>query len=334
MRKQRRENGREKKYAGIKPALKSVGFLILIVLGVAVLALGRGRILETRIYEVPDRVSREEKSGGSRNVDSAVRIVGLADLHGCMIGKDQSRLVRRVRESNPDIIVYLGDMVDRTRPSESAEALIVLNRQLVDIAPVYYVDGNHEDDVRSSEPDVYERLNEELTGAGAVHLNNAFAKVNVLRDSPEEDERNSGEGKTVNICGVSTHYYWSEEERKLIEEFREKDGVNVLICHYPESVMWYDAFDDGSLDVAMSGHTHGGLVVVPFKGGMYAPEQGWWPRYFQGAYKIFDDTSWRQYGGGEGAEYLGTMVISAGLAGEHGVPRVNNPMEISVVNIR
>ena len=83
MRKQRRENGREKKYAGIKPALKSVGFLILIVLGVAVLALGRGRILETRIYEVPDRVSREEKSGGSRNVDSAVS-VGRLDLSGTM----------------------------------------------------------------------------------------------------------------------------------------------------------------------------------------------------------------------------------------------------------
>ena len=49
---------------------------------------------------------------------------------------------------------------------------------------------------------------------------------------------------------------------------------------------------------------------------------------------MYTDTTWREYGGGEGAEYLGTMIISGGLAGEHGVPRVNNPMEVSVVEVK
>ena len=102
--------------------------------------------------------------------------------------------------------------------------------------------------------------------------------------------------------------------------------------------MWYKAFgngglDDGHLDVSLCGHTHGGLVRVPLKGGVYAPEQSRWPAYDLGKYEIFIDTTWRVYGGGPGAEYLGTMIISGGLAGEHGIPRVNNPREVSVVDI-
>ena len=101
-------------------------------------------------------------------------------------------------------------------------------------------------------------------------------------------------------------------------------------CHYPESVIWYDAFDGGGLDVALCGYTHGGLIRVPFLGGMTAPEQGRWPKYDLRAFPVYTDTTLRQYGGGEGTEYLGTMILSGGLAGEHGVPRVNNPMEVAV----
>ena len=111
------------------------------------------------------------------------------------------------------------------------------------------------------------------------------------------------------------------------------DGINILLCHYPESVLWYDAFEGGGLDAALCGHTHGGLIRLPFVGGVFSPEQGWWPRYDQGAYPVYTDTDKRNYGGGEGSQYLGTMIISGGLAGEHGVPRINNPKEISVVEI-
>ena len=118
-----------------------------------------------------------------------------------------------------------------------------------------------------------------------------------------------------------------------MRELRKMDGINVLACHYPESVIWYDAFGGGGLDVALCGHTHGGLIRVPFLGGMSAPEQGRWPKYDLGAFPVYTDTTWNEYGGGEGAKYLGTMIISGGLAGEHGVPRVNNPMEVSVVEV-
>ena len=289
--------------------IKKILIITILVAAAMTLAFVRGRMLVVRNYSVPGH-----SSGG-------VKIVGLADLHGEMVGEKQERIVQEVREADPDFIVYLGDMVERTRAEESVEPLVVLTEQLVQIAPVYYVDGNHELDVRKQNPDVYRRLNEELSDLGAVQLKDEIVSFTV--DS----------GTVVNLCGITRHYYWGDFERELAGKLKKMDGVNVLACHYPEAVIWYDAFDGGGLDAALCGHTHGGLIRVPFLGGMVAPEQSRWPKYDLGAFPVYTDTTWSEYGGGEDAEYLGTMIISGGLAGEHGVPRVNNPMEVSVVEV-
>lgn len=273
-------------------ALKMILIIVLFIAVVIILAFIRGRMLVVRNYFVPGHHSR------------GVKIVGLADLHGEMVGEKQERIAQKVREANPDFIVYLGDMVERTRAEESVEPLVVLTEQLVQIAPVYFVDGNHELDVRKQNPDVYQHLNEELAALGAVQLKDEIVSFTV--DS----------GTAVNLCGITRHYYWGEFEQELAGKLRKMEGVNVLACHYPESVIWYDAFDGGGLDVALCGHTHGGLIRVPFFGGMVAPEQSRWPKYDLGAFPVYTDTTWREYGGGEGAEYLGTMIISGGLAGE------------------
>ena len=289
--------------------IKKILIITILVAAAMTLAFVRGRMLVVRNYSVPGH-----SSGG-------VKIVGLADLHGEMVGEKQERIVQEVREADPDFIAYLGDMVERTRVEESVESLVVLTEQLVQIAPVYYVDGNHDLDVRKQNPDVYRRLNVELADLGVVQLKDEIFSFAV--DS----------GTSVNLCGITRHYYWGDFEQELAGKLRNMDGVNVLACHYPESVIWYDAFDGGGLDVALCEHTHGGLIRVPFLGGMVAPEQSRWPKYDLGAFPVYTDTTWREYGGGEGAEYLGTMIISGGLAGEHGVPRVNNPIEVSVVEV-
>ena len=289
--------------------IKKILIIAILVAAAMTLAFVRGRMLVVCNYSVPGH-----SSGG-------VKIVGLADLHGEMVGEKQERIVQEVREADPDFIVYLGDMVERTRAEESVEPLVVLTERLVQIAPVYYVDGNHELDVRKQNPDVYRRLNEKLADLGAVQLKDEIVSFTV------------DNGTAVNLCGITRHYYWGEFEQELAGKLRKMEGVNVLACHYPESVIWYDAFDGGGVDVALCGHTHGGLIRVPFFGGMVAPEQSRWPKYDLGAFPVYTDTTWREYGGGEGAEYLGTMIISGGLAGEHGVPRVNNPMEVSVVEV-
>ena len=283
--------------------------VLLLVVITSTITIVRGKMLITRLYKVP--------------TDSycKLRIVGLTDLHGDTIGKKQE-IIQKVKDADPDIIVFLGDMVERNRAEESLEALIILTEQLVKFAPVYYVEGNHELDIRVNNPEFYLLMNEKLENLGAVQLENEIVSFIV-----------GEENTVVNLCGITTHYRWGEDERSLITDLRLMDGVNVLICHYPESVIWYDAFEGGGLDLALCGHTHGGLVRVPFLGGYYAPEQSRWPKYDLGEYRVYTDTTWLNYGGEEGSDYLGTMIISGGLAGEHGIPRVNNPMEVSVIEI-
>ena len=325
--------------------------IILFVTAAAVIAfmLIGSCSLVVRFYHIPAPapVYTAEKA------PDTVRIAALTDLHGWMIGENQGKIVGRVQEIWPDLIVCLGDMVDRSRAEESETALVVLVKQLTAIAPVYYVDGNHELDIRDSNPEIYARLNTELEAAGAVHLENEIVRFMIDDEDirPEGMEPESMEpeaaavgkaldkgasdrkGTVVNLCGITTHYYWGEAEYALVDRLRQMDGINILLCHYPESVLWYDAFEGGGLDAALCGHTHGGLIRLPFVGGVFSPEQGWWPRYDQGAYPVYTDTDKRNYGGGVGSQYLGTMIISGGLAGEHGVPRINNPKEISVVEI-
>ena len=293
----------------LRAVLKILMVLFSVIAIIVAVALIRGRLIDVRKYSVPAH------SLGK------VRIAAITDLHGHMLGKDQERIVGRVQNAEPDIIVYLGDMVERSKAAESMESLVILTRQLIEIAPVYYVDGNHEGDVRANEPEIYEVLNEALAEMGAVQLENETIQLTL------------DGGCVVNICGITTHYHWEDKENEAVAELREQEGINVLLCHYPESVLWYNAFGSGGLDLALCGHTHGGLVHVPFMGGLYAPEWGLWPMYDFGEYPIYSDTDWHHYGGGEGMEYRGTMIISGGLAGEYGVPRINNPMEISVVEV-
>ncbi len=290
-------------------ALKTLAILFGAIVIAVFTGLIRGQLINVHNYSVPVRSSGK------------LRIVAITDLHGCMLGNNQERIVSRVQNAEPDIIVYLGDMVERSRAAESAESLEILTRRLIQIAPVYYVDGNHEGDVRDNEPELYEELNAALGEMGAVQLENETSQF-VLDD-----------GNVVNLCSITTHYNWEKKDNNIVADLREREGINVLLCHYPESVIWYRAFLDGGLDLALCGHTHGGLIRIPLKGGMYAPEWGWWPMYDLGEYPIYSDTDWHHYGGGKGSEYWGTMIISGGLAGEHGVPRINNPMEISVVDV-
>ena len=326
---------------GRSSVVKRAVLFSLLIAAILVLMLIRGQMLVVRTCFVPVHPEDIPSTG--------FRIAALTDLHGRMIGENQGKIVGRVREIRPDLIVCLGDMVDRSRAEESKTAYTALVKLLTAIAPVYYVDGNHELDIRDSDPEIYARLNAELKEAGAVHLQNEIVRFMIDDEDirPEGMEPESMEpeaaavgkaldkgasdrkGTVVNLCGITTHYYWGEAEYALVDRLRQMDGINILLCHYPESVLWYDAFEGGGLDAALCGHTHGGLIRLPFVGGVFSPEQGWWPRYDQGAYPVYTDTDKRNYGGGVGSQYLGTMIISGGLAGEHGVPRINNPKEIS-----
>ena len=111
---------------------------------------------------------------GHRKVTFAV----LADLHGLVFGQNHQTLYKTIIDANPDAILVAGDMVVH-RSLETLEAAAGLFLRLCEIAPVFYVLGNHEYKMYLN-PDTrnlylnYEKL---LTSAGICFLHNEHMAV-------------------------------------------------------------------------------------------------------------------------------------------------------------
>lgn len=229
-------------------------------------------------------------------------IAHVSDLHNASFGEDQERLLDKIRDASPDIIAVTGDVVDSRRTD--AEPTLVFMRGAVDIAPVYYVTGNHE--ARINE---FPEFEDELRELG----------VTVLRNESAILERN---GANLRLVGIDDPLFLMKNENLTASEAvsRELDGQSggeftILLAHRPELIEDYAAF---GADLVLSGHAHGGQIRLPFIGGLYAPGQGILPEYTSGM-KSLGGTS---------------VVISRGLGNSLFPFRVNNDPEVVAIKLR
>lgn len=197
------------------------------------------------------------------------RIVQLSDVHN----KDfKGRLSERVRELSPDMIVITGDLIDSRRTDISvAEKLIT---EIMPIAPVYYITGNHESRIES-----YSELRAMLEKNG----------VEVLDGRTVEIEKN---GNSITLTGIGDAYFFgsgmlSEREILFADKLRELaenrgDNFGILLSHRPELI---DIYADCGFDIAFTGHAHGGQIRLPFVGGVLTPNQGFFPEYDAGEFR-------------------------------------------------
>lgn len=119
------------------------------------------------------------------------------------------------------------------------------------------------------------------------------------------DGDNSAENLTGNV-------------RDFLEEFQNTDRYKIMLCHRPDSFVFGDASDYWKIDLVISGHDHGGQVVIPFKGGLYGGDQGWFPPYVHGLYRTGRIR----------------LFVTSGLSSEkQKLPRWNNRPEIAVLNV-
>lgn len=226
----------------------------------------------------------------------------VSDLHNTQFGQDQARLAELLKEAEADVIVVTGDVIDKRRPG-TEHALDFFSRA-VQIAPVYYVTGNHE--AVSKE---YPYLREKIEAMG----------VNVLDDRALVLERN---GENILLAGVNDPMFTTSEAEKNADIVRDKlvhltqgfEGYAVLLSHRPELFATYRA---AGIDLAFTGHAHGGQFRLPWGAGVVAPNQGLFPKYTQGLY----------------CEEGGKMVVSRGL-GNSSVPiRLNNRPQVLAVTL-
>lgn len=246
----------------------------------------------------------------NESVISSIRILQLSDLHSAEFGDNNKELVDLVKKQSPDLIVMSGDMINRDE--ENLDIITDLISSLSDVAPIYYGYGNHEVDwIESFGFD----LEDKLTQAGAVVLNNSYRDVSVN----DSELRIGGYMGYYRQPGMLTQ----DEEQKKIEldfanDFENTDRLKILINHIPTQWVDWDYINEFPVDIVFSGHYHGGAIRIPIiDQGLYAPYVGWFPPYTKGMFT--------------GSQ--ATCVLSTGLGSEHNIPRLNNPPEIVIVDV-
>ena len=245
----------------------------------------------------------------SSKISEPFRIVLVSDLHEHQFGRDNEKLAEKIREQSPDLIVIDGDMINGD--SENADTAVELVRALKEAAPVYYSFGNHEYSYMEAG---HEDLTEELEAAGAVVLNYQSIDIDV-------------KGNQIRLGGLYEYGFetgmQSEEENEraipYLEEYADTDRYLIMCAHRPESFYPWDMADQWGIDLVLSGHLHGGQVIIPGVGGLYNSLDGFFPKFDYGQYKLGDSD----------------MAITRGLGSNPKMlPRFNNPPEIAVVEVR
>lgn len=244
------------------------------------------------------------------SVTSSIRILQLSDLHNAEFGDNNEELIDLVKKQSPDLIVMSGDMINRDE--ENLDIITDLISSLSDVAPIYYGYGNHEVDwIESFGFD----LEDKLTQAGSVVLNNSYRDVSVN----DSELRIGGYMGYYRQPGMLTQ----DEEQKKIEldfanDFENTDRLKILINHIPTQWVDWDYINEYPVDIVFSGHYHGGAIRIPIiDQGLYAPYVGWFPPYTKGMFT--------------GSQ--ATCVLSTGLGSEHNIPRLNNPPDIVIVDV-
>lgn len=252
-------------------------------------------------------ITRYELDAG---FSTPVRLVQLTDLHNRVFGKDNQRLINAVMEQSPDIIVMTGDMI--SEDNEDLNIIISLVNHLSKTVPIYYSLGNHET--------AYSRqFNEDLIScienAGAIVLNYRYEDI-IIKGN---EMRIGGYYGYYGVPHMNTDDKDAREVMKMFsEEFENTTKYKLLLCHIPTSWLDWNRINEYPVDLVLCGHYHGGQIRIPFLGGLFAPYVGWFPKYTKGLFI------------GERAN----CILSTGLGSGYKIPRINNPPEIVIIDLK
>ena len=251
------------------------------------------------LIALDERLTLRTYTVASPKLTAEVRLAVVTDFHSSDNADD---VVAMVTSCAPDAVLMVGDMFDDDTANRPTERTLSLMRQLSAQYPCYYVSGNHE--AWTGEMDALYQQTEE---AGVTVLRMSSGVLTVR-------------GQRIALCGIPDPYEMvfsgapdtEEQLRQALEDVDSAD-FTVLLAHRPELLAKYAQFP---LDLVVSGHAHGGQVRIPgVLNGLYAPNQGWFPKLAGGAYTQ-DGT---------------TLIVSRGLAVRTRLPRIFNRPEVVLV---
>ncbi|MDE7261151.1 MAG: metallophosphoesterase [Oscillospiraceae bacterium] len=228
-------------------------------------------------------------------------IVQISDLHGAEFGDNNQDLLQQVRAAKPDYIFLTGDLQDMYRQTPQSYS-VNLGRTLAQIAPTYFVTGNHE----WALPDV-RGLKRKLQEAGVTVLTNEYVLL-------ERD------GCSILLAGIDDPNGFADQKtpEELAEEIQalEGDPFWLLLAH--RNNYFEKEYSHLGADLVISGHGHGGLIRLPFTDGLVSVERTLFPTYTAGFYEA---------NGGD-------LFVSRGLGNSGKTFRLFNRPELVILALR
>lgn len=280
----------------------SILIVICFVLVCAISWIENRRLTVTR-YQITDACLPAAFNG--------FHIVHLSDMHNVSFGVNNETLLRRVAALKPDVILITGDMMIAKPGMDVTFAADTINA-LSRIAPVYFSLGNHE--LRTL---LYP---EEYPGMWNAFSERLIPEIHLLMD---ESVTLARENSCIHLYGLNlTQELYQRfvltpmQEDYLTSMFGvcDPEAYHIFMAHNPDYFKEYAAW---GANLTFSGHVHGGLIRIPFLGGMLSPMVHFFPKYDKG---IFEDSN----------KY---MILSGGLGNHTFKFRVNNLPEIVSVSI-
>lgn len=226
------------------------------------------------------------------------KILHLSDLHNKEFGLDQSILIEITLDLKPDVIAVTGDLVSDGKIDKTLKYL----EQAVEIAPVFAVSGNHE----HYHIKRYDYFKEQLTNLG----------VNLLENRAQEILKNN---QALNIIGLNDISFFNSKKDyyKTIKFLTAQvQGFKIMLAHAPHVIGIYQ---NSGADLILSGHAHGGQIRLPIIGGLFAPGQGFFPRYTSGLYRLKNNVS---------------LIVNRGLGDSVFPWRINNPPHVILITLK
>ncbi len=276
--------------------------LMVIILAVALLAVGMidgNRFVTIKEnFQLP-RLSQECK------------FVLISDLHNKVYGYKNDRVIAAIQKIKPDFIVLAGDLVT-SKVREDMTPGIELIRTLSQQYPIYYGLGNHESKMKNDLAEFGDKYNQLIT---AISTKNVEILDNKAIDIPKYNIRIIG-------LNLDLDYFVHFRVRKMEDGYLQRtlppqdaNKCNILIAHNPD---YFKEYAQWGADLILSGHVHGGIMRLPFLGGVVAP-----------SYRLFP-----KYDGGVFHQGKSSMLLGRGL-GSHTLPfRFFNPAELYEVTLQ
>jgi len=275
-----------------------VVLLALLILGAIIYPFATDDRLQTSYYTVCSSKIPADFEG--------YKIAQVSDLH-C---REVAGLAGKIALEQPDIIILTGDIIDEEASDNSTSYKLI--DEIIGIAPVYEVTGNHEVWYNKYTDNKYRAY---LDQKGVINTD--------CRSLPLK--KDGGEIMLTGIVDTNILHDATNDLvlQQIIGEMApplDTSKYNILLYH--RSCQYY-LLTELQPDLILSGHLHGGMIRIPFVGGLVSPEKVVFPKYDGGHYLLDNNKNGKI-----------DFIVSRGLGSQSRSPRIFNRPELVIITLQ